>query len=93
MINEKINFKPPKNYLEHREKAVETKEKFKHVIALTLNPKANYKEGVIRCITSRKGDIEKKGYIAKSLLYKIKGDSLDKFIITKKLDIKNEKKL
>ncbi|MFH1608547.1 MAG: hypothetical protein ABH951_00820 [Patescibacteria group bacterium] len=78
------------NYFEHKGKAVKMDNHFKHVMAITLNPKTDYKDGAIRCITSRKGDVTVKGYIDRSELYKIKGNSLESFEIDKKLNIKNE---
>ena len=61
-------------------------------MAITLNPR-NYKEGVIRCITSREGNVEIKGYVDRSELYKIKGNSLESFVIGEQLNIKNEKEI
>jgi hypothetical protein len=79
-----------KFYFEAPEKAVEKDNRFEHVMALALNPQTNYQDGIIRCITKREGDIKKKGCIDRSLLYKIKGGSNDKFTITEKLQIKKE---
>jgi len=62
-------------------------------MAITLDPRTNYKEGIIRCITSREGNVEIKGYVDRSELYRIKGNSLESFIIGKKLNIKNENEI
>src|SRR3989344_6473279 len=81
-----------KNYIEHENKAVEAGTAFKHVMAITLDPRTHY-QGIIRCITSRQGELGVKGYVDRSELYKISGDSLEKFIIGDKLNIKNEKEI
>jgi len=78
-----------KNYIEHKGKVIETDNRFKHVMAITLNPGTDYKEGIVRCVMSREGDIRIKGYRDRSELYKIKRDSLS-FKIGERLNIKNE---
>lgn len=83
-----------KSYIQHEGKVIETDSRFKHVMAITLNPEKNYKEGIIRCITSREGDIQIKGYTDRSELFKIEqGNSLYDFKITERLNIKNEKEI
>lgn len=82
-----------KNYIEQDWKVIETDNRFKHVMALTLDPRSNYKEGIIRCITNREGDVQIKGYLDRSELYKISGDSLESFKIGDRLNIKNEKEI
>ncbi|MFA6076553.1 MAG: hypothetical protein WC735_00585 [Candidatus Paceibacterota bacterium] len=82
-----------KLYTQHEGKVVETNSKFKHVMAITLDPKTHYRNGVIRCIRSREGDVEVKGYVDRSELYKIKGNSLEHFELDRKLEIKNEEKI
>src|SRR3989344_5399069 len=46
-------FSMNKNYLEHKNKAVETDNNFSHVMAITLDPRTYY-QGIIRCITRLK---------------------------------------
>jgi hypothetical protein len=82
-----------KNYIQHQGKVIENNDYFKNVMAITLNPQTNYKDGIIRCITSRDGDIHIKGYTDRSELYKLSGNSLESFKIEEKLDIKNEKEI
>jgi hypothetical protein len=82
-----------KYYFEHKGKVIETDKRFKHVMAITLDPRTNYREGIVRCIVNREGDIHVKGYTDRSELYKIKGDSLESFKITEHLKIKNEKEI
>ena len=82
-----------KNYIQHQGKVIETDNRFKHMMAITLDPRTNYKEGIIRCITNREGDVQIKGYCDRSELYKISGDSLKLFKIGKRLNIKNEKEI
>jgi len=63
---------------------------FSHVMALALNPLDNT-EGVIRCITEREGNVDLKGYIDKSMLYKIESvQGLEKYTITQPLEIKGK---
>ena len=76
-------------YLEHTCRAVEDK-RFSHMMAITLDPSSGFKEGIIRCITSREGDVEIKGYVDRSQLYTVSGDSLEHFIVGERLQIKNE---
>lgn len=78
-----------KYYIQHEGKVINDL-RFKHVMAIALDPKTNFKEGIIRCITSREGDVHFKWYVDKSELYKIKGVSLEHFEITERLNIKNE---
>lgn len=82
-----------KFYTEHSGKVIKNDNIFSHVMAITLDPRKEFKEGIIRCITSREGDIQIKGYTDRSELHKIKGDSLENFIIGEKLLIKNEEKI
>jgi len=82
-----------KNYFEYENKAVKANTKFKHVMAIALDLRTQYNEGVIRCITSREGDVTVRGYVDKSELHKIKRNSLEGFEIGEKLNIKNEIKI
>jgi hypothetical protein len=79
-----------KLYTQHDGKVVNTSSQFSHVMAIALDPRTNYREGVIRCITSREGDVTVSGYIDRSELHKAVGSSLENFEIGKKLHIKNE---
>lgn len=83
----------PKAYIEHSGKVVETDERFEHVMAIALDPRSGYKEGIIRCITSRKGDVQVRGYVDRSVLHKVRGDSLEHFDIGERLTIKNESEI
>ena len=82
-----------KLYIQHEGKAVDTNKTFKHVMAITLDPTSNYKEGVVRCITSREGDVTVKGYVDRSELHMLSGDSLEHFEIGDRLIIKNEREI
>jgi hypothetical protein len=62
-------------------------------MAITLDPRSSHKEGLIRCITSREGDVAISGYIDRSALYKVQGNTLDHFSIGEKLEIKNQEKI
>lgn len=76
-----------KLYLEHKSKAVKTDKRFEHVMAITLDPREKYREGVIRCITSREGQEGVAGQIDRSVLHKVKGTSLMLFEITERIHI------
>ncbi|MEK7094138.1 MAG: hypothetical protein AAB903_02230 [Patescibacteria group bacterium] len=78
-----------KPYIQHSGKAVEDI-RFSHMMAIALDPRAVYKRGVIRAITSREGNVEVKGYVDRSELYKISGDNLEKFVVGDRLCIKGE---
>ena len=62
-------------------------------MALALDPRAEYKKGIIRCVTSREGDVETKGYTDRSQLHIVSGDSLEHFTIGEQLQIGNEKEM
>ncbi len=57
-------------------------------MALTLNPKKKYREGIVRCLTSREGEVHVAGYIDRSVLYKVAGQSLEQFELTDPLTMK-----
>ncbi len=82
-----------KAHIEHPSKVIELGNRYSHVMAITLDPTTNFKRGIIRCITSREGDVEIKGYTDRSELHTIEGDSLECFKIGEKLQIKNEKEI
>ena len=82
-----------KPYIEHEGKAVDINKQFSHVMAITLDPKTNFKNGVVRCITSREGDVTVKGYVDRSELHELKGETLEHFEIGERLVIKNEKEI
>jgi hypothetical protein len=77
-------------YIEHKGKVVIPDARFKHVMAITLDPRTNYKEGMLRCITSRSGDLAFRGNTDRSELHKIIGGPIESFEIGEKLHIKNE---
>lgn len=79
-----------KYYTQKTGKVVETDRQFKHVMAVALNPATNYTDGVIRCITSRTGDVAVKGFIDRSELHTIKNDWPLHFTIGDRLPLKNE---
>jgi len=82
----------PEAYVEGK-KVIEADKRFKHVMAITLNPLSNYRNGVLRCITSRSGDLAMKGNIDRSELHRVTGDSLEKFLIGERLELKNENEI
>ncbi|MGD0328287.1 MAG: hypothetical protein ABSB00_01075 [Minisyncoccia bacterium] len=80
-------------YIQHIGKVIENDARFKYVMALTLNPRSGNREGVIRCITSRKGKEGVAGQIDRSVLHKVKGKSLEHFEIGEKIRIKLQEKI
>ncbi len=79
-------------YIEHDGRVIETGNRFKHVMALALNPQ-NSNEGVLRCIVNRTGEVHIGGYIDESALFKVHGSNSEKFEIGRELKIKNEKEV
>jgi hypothetical protein len=71
---------------------VEAGNRFEHVMAVTLDPRTNYKEGIARCIISREGDVSVEGYTDRSALYKITGSS-EHFQIGEKINMKNQQEI
>lgn len=80
-------------YIEHSGKVAEAGERFEHVMAITLDPRSNYKTGVIRSILSREGDIFVSDSLDRSALYKISGNDLEHFDIGEKLFLKNQEEV
>ncbi|MES3031547.1 MAG: hypothetical protein V4697_04025 [Patescibacteria group bacterium] len=79
-----------KFYVQHPGKVIEATGSLKHIMAITLDPTSNYKEGVVRCITSREGEVDVRGYVDRSELRLIHGDSLEHFTVGEVLKIKNQ---
>lgn len=82
-----------KPYIQNEGKIVNTNSVFTHVMAIALDPRTNYRDGVIRCVKSRSGDIAEYGYIDRSELHRIVGNSNSTFLIGDKLRIINEEKM
>lgn len=82
-----------KLYTQNTGKIIDTDSKYSHVMAIALDPRTNYREGVIRCITSRDGDVTISGYVDRSELHKIKIDDSGHFIIGEKICIKDEEEI
>lgn len=82
-----------KSYLQHEGKVVNTNHVFTHVMAIALDPRTRYQEGVIRCITGREGDVTVSGYIDRSELHKVVGNSSESFKVGERLNIKNEEEI
>jgi len=79
-----------KFYVQHEGKVIETDNKFKLVMAITLDPKSGNKRGIIRCVVNREGDVTVKGYTDRSELHLLHGESLEDFKIGGRLNLKNE---
>jgi hypothetical protein len=76
-------------FVQHEGKVAEAGDRFAHVMAVTLDPQTGYKNGIIRCITSREGEYGVAGQLDRSALFNIKTDSPDTFEITEELNIKH----
>ncbi|MCX6716837.1 MAG: hypothetical protein NTV72_02860 [Candidatus Taylorbacteria bacterium] len=63
------------------------------MMAITLDPTSGNKRGIVRCITSREGNVEIAGYVDRSELHLITGDTLESFKIGGRLKIKNEEEI
>jgi hypothetical protein len=85
--------KTEKAYIEHKGKAVKIDGRFKHVMAITLNPRKNFLEGVVRCIWSRTGNPGIRGNVDRSVLCNVKGESLDSFEIGEEIKISGLKEI
>lgn len=83
----------PKAYVQHAGKAVEANLHFKHVMALSLDPRSLSQHGLVRCIVNREGDVAKKGFIDHSELRLVTGDSLEHFMVGERLTIRKEKEV
>lgn len=81
-----------KPYIQQSGKII-TDSAFKHVMAITLDPRSNHEIGIIRCITSRSGDLLHKGNVDRSVLHKIHKNSNGTFSIGEQLKIKNEEEI
>lgn len=70
--------------------AVDPKKRFKHVMALALNPKTNFNDGMIRCITSREGSIDVSGFVDHSELHVVSKAGEYQYEIGERVCIENE---
>ena len=82
-----------KLYIQHEGRVVNTGGMFRYIMAITLDPISKNTRGIIRCVTSREGDLRVKGYKDRSELYTVKGDSLEHFEIDKPLHVKNREEM
>lgn len=81
-------------YIQHAGKVVETDGKFTHVMAVFFDSTTNYKEGIVRCIMSREGDVKIRGYVDRSQLYLLERDpSGENYKITNRLSIRKEREI
>ncbi len=82
-----------KAYIQHSGKVIETDGVYKHVMAIALDPSSKYLEGIVRCITSREGDVAVSGYVDRSEIHKIFGDSLEHFSIGEQLKFEKSEEI
>lgn len=83
----------PTFYEELPEPAVHPRGRFKHVMALALNPHDGYRDGVIRCITHREGDVAVSGFLDRSELHVVIGAGECRFEIGEKLTLAGEEEI
>jgi hypothetical protein len=74
-------------FTQHPGKVLEAVGDFKHVMATALDPTSGFKKGIVRCIVSREGDVATGGYVDRSEIHHISGESLEKFSIGGELKI------
>ncbi len=67
--------------------AVRPEGRFKHVMALALNPLTGFEDGVIRCITRREGRVDVSGFIDRSELHLVRKAGLHEYEIEEALPI------
>lgn len=77
---------------QHSGKVLEAGVRFKHVMALALNPK-NLSEGIIRGIIDRSGDVGVKGNIDRSELYTVRMESPERAVLGERLHFTGEEEL
>ncbi len=82
--------KAEKSYYENPGKAVERDGCFAHVMALSLDPSTGYREGVVRCVLSREGNVFVKGYIDRSELHHVRKSGSGAFEIGERLAMNGE---
>ncbi len=70
--------------------AVHPRGRFAHVMALALNPQTQFRDGVIRCITSREGNVAVSGFIDRSELHLVSAAGVHEYDIGERLFIENE---
>jgi len=83
----------PPLYEELPGKAVHPRGRFKHVMALALNPLTHFDDGVIRCITSREGDVAVSGFVDHSQLHLVSRSEDGTYEIGEPLCIENEDRM
>lgn len=74
-------------YIQHEGKVIVADGCFKHVMAIALDPASGFKKGIVRCIVSREGDVTKRGYVDRSQINMISGETMEQFSIGGQLQI------
>ena len=67
--------------------------RYKHMMALSLDEKTGYQQGLIRCIASRTGDVKEKGFVDRSFLHHVFRNDSGKLVVGEKLTMKGEEDL
>ncbi len=83
----------PRLYEELPGHAVNPAGRFTHVMALALNPQTGFKDGVIRCITSREGSVDVSGFVDHSELHVVQETESCRFEIGERLLIHGEEEM
>lgn len=76
-----------KPYKQSDSKVLESIQPIKHVMALNLNPKTNYKDGLVRCVVDRSGNISQDGFVDRSELRLVSSSSHDDVRVDETLKI------
>lgn len=64
--------------------------RFKHLMALALNPQSGYQDGVVRVITSREGDVSVSGFVDHSELHYVRASGPHTFEVGESLALAGE---
>jgi hypothetical protein len=73
-------------------KILESDDSVSHIMAITLDPKANYNEGLVRVVVKREGDIVKGNHLDRSELRFVRRKD-DKFILGDRVQMEGEEDL
>ncbi|MFZ1075441.1 MAG: hypothetical protein WAN50_03650 [Minisyncoccia bacterium] len=80
-------------YRQHEGRVIGGDARFKYFMAVTLDPRTNNRSGIVRCIMSRDGDVAVEGYVDRSELHRIDGESLEQFAVGDEIVIRNSSEI
>lgn len=82
----------PRIYVQHEGRVIDDN-RFKHFMAVTLDPQSENRRGLVRGIVSREGDVAVEGFIDRSELRIIEGNSLEYFSVGEQLPMGNQREI